>query len=234
MDQTSVTTGLKLVKWMFNPHHLGNCDQEVKKEFIIFAAVVYDRIWNMRNKKFHEDLRVNSNFILKMVIAAIKEFQEASVLPTNNLTHIEERSTPLTFMPTPFSGGIRILIDAAFKNGETTAGIVAKDNFDRILLIATSIFAAHSSLETELQALDVGLLQCTTRNWHNVFFSLDLKEMVSSIAHHRSFSWCLSHIAFKVISFLISWCLSHIAFKVISFLISCSGKMVWIPKMMNS
>ncbi|PON55150.1 hypothetical protein PanWU01x14_190780 [Parasponia andersonii] len=61
-----------------------------------------------------------------MVIVIVKEFQEASVLPTNNLAHIEEWSTSLTFMLTQLSGRIRIFIDAAFKNGEVVTSIVAK------------------------------------------------------------------------------------------------------------
>ncbi|PON65896.1 hypothetical protein PanWU01x14_113850 [Parasponia andersonii] len=69
-------------------------------------------------------------------------------------------------MPTPFSSGIRIFIDVVFKNKEAAAGVVTKDDFDRILLVATSIllvattsiFAAYSMLEAEFWALNMGLL----------------------------------------------------------------------------
>ncbi|PON60093.1 hypothetical protein TorRG33x02_285770 [Trema orientale] len=119
MDQLTLTNGLDLVNWIFNPHHLSNCEKHMKEELAIFTAFA---------------------------------------TPTSDLGHNETETASWPRGVAQSTGSIRVVMDAAFKDGESANGIVAKEENDKILIVATSLFLANTLLEAELQALEMGLL----------------------------------------------------------------------------
>ncbi|PON56923.1 hypothetical protein PanWU01x14_177890 [Parasponia andersonii] len=179
---------LEVVKWIFNPYHLGNCDNQVRDEFTTFAVVACEKIWNVRNTKFYEDSQVNLIYILNLINAVMKEHQQIQTLPTFDMDRSDIRCDTLTSYLTFSLGGSKSSLMGPFYYREGAVGVVAKGEDDCILLLTASVFKTSSPLEVKLRALQLGLFHCFNRNWQSTDFFSDSKELVSALRAHRSSS----------------------------------------------
>lgn len=78
----------------------------------------------------------------------------------------------------PEGGRVAINVDDAWIRGESAAAMVVRDTVGKVLLVASSRFPASSAEVAELKGLIWAMALADTREWHDIDWRIDAKEMV--------------------------------------------------------
>ncbi|PON89664.1 LOW QUALITY PROTEIN: hypothetical protein TorRG33x02_144980 [Trema orientale] len=133
-ENLSVSNGSELVSWFFNPGFGPNASNQ-REEFILFTAVLSDKIWKARNNAFHSGTKADPVSLLCQVNEAVGEFLRILVAPTpiSDSGRILPYYDESVLIPSPHR--VRIWVDATFKAATLMVALVARDSRNNILLL---------------------------------------------------------------------------------------------------
>nr|XP_048317930.1 uncharacterized protein LOC125418441 [Ziziphus jujuba var. spinosa] len=200
-----------------------------KEEFFLFATLILEQLWKIRNLVIFE----NKSFSLDDVLFRLKiRFQEAKFAAnfcsgTHNMLHSRpaRRTPPLQC--------IKINTDAAIRDGSSMVAVIARDQKGCLLKIKA--VQCNSDIPEVAEAFGVlqGLLLAQEEGWNNLWCESDARMLVQSLNNpERHIShWAAAGFIFDILrllkdfqevhfawiprkenilaDFVCSWCLKH-------------------------
>ncbi|PON91371.1 Ribonuclease H-like domain containing protein [Trema orientale] len=194
--------GRELVSWILSTPQLAHCDTEVKRQFTLFGAVVCDKVWKARNGVFYNGDNADPRIVLSQVNTVIAEFTSVENQLVGDSNHVGSLESTNLQRHNLSINGVRIYVDAAFKNGRGTAAIVSRDSNNRILDLVTDSFEASSPLEAEGHALKMGIQLCQGRNWEECSIFSDCQVWVKAVERRKVHTWQLAWLCLSVFNLL--------------------------------
>ncbi|PON69502.1 hypothetical protein TorRG33x02_259280 [Trema orientale] len=160
----------------------GPIDSSQREEFILFAAVLSDRIWKARNNAFHSGSKVDSVSLLCQVNEAVGEFLRIPMAPTpisisGGILPYHDRSVLIS---SPHR--VQVWVDAAFKAVTTMVALVARDSRNNILLLAAKQVHTSTALEAELLAVEFRICSCLQKGWMDAILFSDSQQVAMALS----------------------------------------------------
>ncbi|XP_060668933.1 uncharacterized protein LOC125420540 [Ziziphus jujuba] len=157
---TSLETHLD---WLANPRGKLPIHPDDGSKFFLFAVVVLETLWSLRNIFLFEGTRISLDLEVKSIFGKFNEFHSAMaehIAPPNAPSTISRSWSP------PLQGVIKLNTDASMGNGFASLGVVARDQAGNIIKInvtrelidfpeSAEAAAIHRAM---LLALEAGLL----------------------------------------------------------------------------
>ncbi|KAL3627076.1 hypothetical protein CASFOL_028439 [Castilleja foliolosa] len=146
-----------------------------KLEFIIFNAILWDKVWFNRNIILHGGKVIPANKLLLLISVQAKDHWDSYAQANKKRSSSNQRWIP------PPVGWLKINTDAAFANGESTSGIIIKNHPGSIVPAATFKHNCPDVITAECLALHDACIIANFLKIKNAAFHSDCINAVTSI-----------------------------------------------------
>ncbi|PON85466.1 hypothetical protein TorRG33x02_187460 [Trema orientale] len=122
--------GYEFAKWLLQAPLIPPNESRMKKEFLIYALVLYYYIWSIRNSTFHSDMQIN----LQGLLSCINSIADDHILKWANWRQnifprdIDSNREPRIVISR--IERIRVSTDAVYKDNKGIAGLMVRNNQD--------------------------------------------------------------------------------------------------------
>ncbi|KAF4378674.1 hypothetical protein F8388_006125 [Cannabis sativa] len=185
--------GRDLVAWLLEPSFFGDCGGKVLNEFFLYGAILYHKLWNVRNDIFHN----NGVLCLAEARKAIdRSFAEHKpLLEVAGDSESNERGSSAVRWGSPRPARMRCFVDFASAGDDGAVAAVFYDGAGEIFAAAASKVRVHSVLEGELEAVRFGLDMAMLLEVDVDTLFSDNQTLVKALVEERVPTWYL-HFSF--------------------------------------
>lgn len=158
-----------------------------KEELFLFAILILDQVWKIRNLSMFE----NKAFSLNNTMELLKfRYEEAKSIAAK-VSPLRPSPSEKVLWKKPPRHFIKINTDAAVKDGTSSAEAVARDHMGKVLRIRA--IQIHTVIPEVAEAVGVlqGLVLAEEKGWSKVWCEFDARNVVLNLNYqdHQSVHW---------------------------------------------
>lgn len=146
---------------------------------LLFYPLLFHCVWKGRNEKVFEG-RKTLEQLLFCFNSAVMEFSEVSSLRLAEDFERELDSSLKGWSP-PSPGRLKVIVDAAFREGQAGVAMVERDDQGSLIFFQTIVIPALSAYHAELLALDWVSAYAESLSWKYLVWCSDAKLIVDDI-----------------------------------------------------
>ncbi|KAG8369712.1 hypothetical protein BUALT_Bualt14G0042400 [Buddleja alternifolia] len=171
---------------------------EVHLEFLQFTACLLNRIWLNRNSLLHGEQIESVESLINHAQATADDHYQAQRSKLTNLGN----SPPGTRTSLPSEFGLRVNVDAAFKEGSCCVSRVVRNEENGLLFAASRSYSAIDSKEAELLAIRFACSSLENAHFSSIIFESDCMGAVEEVNNNGEISfWIYENLVRDIKSF---------------------------------
>ena len=164
------------IKAILYPSSKLGLDDEMAREFQLYAAISCDQLWWTRNKARVEGINSNPIELARQILRVFQEHKQAwkvqSVRPKKDVS----------WSPPP-SNWIKMDVDAAFREEKTTVAVVSRDSMGNTLKAWSDQFLSNNPLVGEARAAWSAMMLAASEGYENIILEGDAWNVIEPICN---------------------------------------------------
>ncbi|KAF4380517.1 hypothetical protein G4B88_011763 [Cannabis sativa] len=194
----SLVSGKDIVSWLIDPPFAQVMPTEEKAKFSLFGAIMYFKLWGVRNENYHNKSSMSYDMIQSMVMRSYRE--HSNIMFRATAQEGINRGPAAIQWGLPRPGRMKCYVDFASDN---EVGVVAGVIYDwegSVKSFGAKKVTASSSFQGELEALAFGVEMARSFAAVGVDFHSDNWQLVNSLSTGRCLWWNASFSFNKILS----------------------------------
>ncbi|KAF4375054.1 hypothetical protein F8388_017200 [Cannabis sativa] len=216
LEALQSSNGREVVSWLFNPPFLNAMPQAEARDFSVYGALLYYKLWNLRNDMFHRGVPLQ----LDKVIRQIGESFVESISLADGLAEPMGGSSVsgAVHWGSPRREKVKGFVDCALGKDVGSVAAVFYDNSGTLIGFGAKKVHVKSAFQGELEALAFGIDLAKDLHLGGVDFSSDCQLLVKALIAGSSPFW------FLTLSFT----------ELYNALVASDSHVVWISRVLNN
>ncbi|KAF4400028.1 hypothetical protein G4B88_021242 [Cannabis sativa] len=183
----SLVSGKDIVSWLIDPPFAQVMSTEEKAKFSLFGAILYFKLWRVRNENYHNKTSMPYEMIQNMVMRSYREY--INIMSQDIVQEGINRGPAAIHWGLPRPGRMKCFVDyASDKNAGAVAGVIYNWEGSVKRFGAKKVTVA-SSFQGELEALALGVDLARAYAAEGVDFHSDNWQLVNSMCTGRCLWW---------------------------------------------
>ncbi|KAF4360295.1 hypothetical protein F8388_020586 [Cannabis sativa] len=183
----SLVSGKDIVSWLIDPPFAQVMSTEEKAKFSLFGAILYFKLWGVRNENYHNKTSMPYEMIQSMVMRSYRE--HINIMTRATVQEGINRGPAAIHWDLPRLGRMKCFVDFASDNDAGAVAGVIYDWEGSVKGFGAKKVTASSSFQGELEALALGVEMARSFAAVGVDFHSDNWQLVNSLSTGRCLWW---------------------------------------------
>ncbi|XP_060965607.1 uncharacterized protein LOC115718055 [Cannabis sativa] len=216
LEALQSSNGREVVSWLFNPPFLNAMPQAEAREFTVYGALLYYKLWNLRNEMFHRGVPLQLDKLIRQIGESFVE----------SISLVDGLAEPVggfsvsgaVHWGSPRCEKVKGFVDCALGKDVGSVAVVFYDNLGNLVGFGAKKVHVNSAFQGELEALAFGTDLAKDLHLGGVDFSSDCQLLVKALIAGSSPFW------FLTLSFT----------ELYNALVASDSHVVWISRVLNN